>query len=66
MSHDSGFRRGGGDFTHGYQRDRRHQSQASQAYEARLRRRHRDHERDATATETGPATPADAAPEAES
>jgi hypothetical protein len=45
MGHLSGFRRGGRDLTRHFEGGRPHPSKASQAYEARLERRQKGHER---------------------
>ncbi len=52
MSHDSGFRRNDHDSTHKPRLREQRRSKASQAYEERLMRRHREHEARKPETET--------------
>lgn len=54
MSHDSGFRRGGSDFTHAPRGDRRGTNKRSRKYEQRMSKRFHDHEREASQTEPMP------------
>ena len=51
MSHDSGFRRGGRDLTHGMQRGRKGGGRSARKYEERKSKRFREHERTATKDE---------------
>ena len=46
MSHDSGFRRGGQDFSHSPKGDRRGTNKRSRKYEQRMSKRFHDQERE--------------------
>ena len=48
MSHDSGFRRGGQDFTHAQDGNRREVNKRSRKYEERMAKRFHDQEREAS------------------
>ncbi len=51
MGHVTGFRRGGRDLTHHFEGGRVHRSKASRAYEERLERHRKLHERERGNTE---------------